>query len=191
MKLVNIKIYLFIFIIYTISCCKPSKNYYYSIDKEHFVTFKLGDINKDNSPDFAKVLEPEMYFDKKDGFFDHCKDNKCQNVISFTNGFPSIILKESLYTTVEPTFDLNKDGIKELLIARSWWIGSHIKLSIYSFNKQTNTWNILSENVRFMENSYTQFVKPLDNHRFLFNSSYYDTLLEDYSSKWDTIYLKK
>lgn len=172
------------------SCTTPKKSKLYIIPSSFTIT-KLGDINNDYQIDTARIYIPEMYYSKKDSLFDHCKNDACFSKVFFSNKLPAITLSNSVDTRVEVLEDYNQDGIKEILIEKSWWIGSHVNVEIYSFNTQSKKWLKLTENNRFMQDKYSNFVKPLTKNTFLFEIEYFDTISGDYSTRIDTIKFKK
>jgi hypothetical protein len=48
----------------------------------------------------------------------------------------------------------DEDGIKEKNFQTNWFIGTHVVIYIYSFNKVEGKWKILAKNWLYEEKSY-------------------------------------
>lgn len=130
--------------------------------------FPLGDINKDRKQDTAFVFTP-AYWEETDTigtFFGSCENDSCYNRIRFSSRFPEIYEGVSLWGQVEAIGDLNGDGIKEIIVQKSWWIGSHVTIHVYSFLK--GKWKLLAQDNLYFQKSYKNRIKKIDNRSFWF-----------------------
>ncbi len=158
------------------------------IQKEKWESFILGDLNSDGINDTAFVYTPKYYENqdvkKPDNIqFDSCVNNKCFNKIKFSSIFNEIYINNSLWGKVEAIDDLDGDGINEIIFQSNWWIGTHIEIIIYSYNKETKEWVILANNRLYEEGSYKERVTKINNDRFKFKIEYMDSIESDWKNK--------
>mgnify|MGYP001336706423 CR=1 FL=1 len=176
----------------TLSCNKQSqkKSYNLKSQNEEIEMFLLGDINIDGILDTAYVLTPKHYLDSINQF-DSCLNNNCFNVIKFSSKYKDIVIKNSIWGKVETLDDLDNDGIKEILFQTNWWIGTRVRIYIYSYNRKIKNWVILAENKLYEEESYKYRISKINNEKFNFKIEYYDTIEYDFKNKIMTIPIKK
>lgn len=67
-----------------------------------------------------------------------CDKNRCFNVVLFSNNMPKIKINNSIWSRVENTHDINKDGKNELLICTNWF--STTLSNLYLFSYSNNHW---------------------------------------------------
>lgn len=109
----------------------------------------LGDINFDNIIDTAIVHTPAFYsiIDKKTqkpiDYFIGTVDSTYDNLITFSNGLPSLFIEQSLWGKVKMVDDINKDGLCEILVLKSWYNGCWNILYLYSL--VNNQWEIINQ----------------------------------------------
>jgi hypothetical protein len=183
----NILIALLLFLLSCNSIKKEHKNNV-KTNKEKWKSFVLGDIDNNGSIDTAFVFTPEYYetIDLKNPDniqFDSCKNNKCFNKIKFSSIFNEIYINNTLWGKVESIEDLDGDGINEIIFQTNWWLGTHVEIIIYSYNKSTNKWGILAKNRLYEEESYKDRVTKINNERFKFKIEYMDTVESDLKTK--------
>jgi hypothetical protein len=140
----------------------------WTLQPGNWEAFPLGDINKDRKQDTAFVFTP-AYWEEIDSigtFFGSCENDSCYNRIRFSTHFPEIYEGMSLWGQVETIGDLNGDHIKEIVIQKSWWIGSHVTIHIYSFLK--GKWKLLAQDNLYFQKSYKNRIRKIDNRSFWF-----------------------
>ncbi len=130
--------------------------------------FPLGDINKDRKQDTAFVYTPAYWVEKDSNgsMFGSCENDSCYNVVRFSTRYPEIYEGMSLWGSVEAIEDLNGDHFKEIIVQKSWWIGSHVTIHVYSFLK--GKWKLLAEDHLYMQDSYKNRIRKIDNRSFWF-----------------------
>lgn len=159
--------------------------------------FRLGDIDGDKKRDWAKVYTPAYYGTKSDEdngviLFDSCVDNnKCYNRISFSNGLPEIYQENTRWGKVEAIDDLDGDGVNEIVFQTNWFIGTHVTIYVYSFDKVTNQWVILADNWLYEKDSYKDRITKIDTTEFKLSIEYMDTIEHDIMTKDTIIKIKK
>ena len=167
------------------------------IVKANWEAFALGDMNHDNLPDTAFVYTPAYYGtpiaeDPKSIDFDSCVGGKNYNKIKFSAGLPPIVLDNTLWGKVEPIGDLDEDGINEFIFQTNWYIGTHVQISIYSFNKEKSKWVVLATNNLYFDDSYKNRITKINKHQFRFKIEYMDTIeLHDLAHKEIVVDIKK
>ncbi len=140
----------------------------WTLQPGNWEAFTLGDINKDRKQDTAFVYTP-AYWEEKDtigSFFGSCENDSCYNRIQFSTHFPEIYEGMSLWGQVEAIGDLNGDHIKEIIVQKSWWIGSHVTIHVYSFLK--GKWQLLAQDNLYFQKSYKNRIEKIDNRSFWF-----------------------
>lgn len=134
--------------------------------------FILGDINGDNIVDTAFVYTPSRInglIGEKDSL--PC-NGKCYNKVTFSCGFPPIIVDDCIEGKIEAIDDLNGDGNKELIFETGWFMGTHVNIYVYSLIN--NQWKILASNWLYSRDTYKDRVRKLDNKRFEFIEETWD-----------------
>jgi hypothetical protein len=179
-----------------ISLNKSNRNSNIIIQKENWETFALGDINNDGINDTAFVYTPKYYesidtINPNTALFEKCENNNCYNKIKFSTNFNGINIKNSLWGKVETIEDLDNDGIKEIIFQTNWWIGTHVKIIVYSYNQKTKKWTILCSNSLYEQDSYKDRVTKIDNRSFKFKIEYMDTIESDLKNKEVIIEIRK
>lgn len=114
-------IFLFIF------CIQNAKSQTSEFDIEKIV---IGDINNDKVIDTAFVKGPK-FINEEDGWGD-CKDGNCKITVSFSCNFPSVTIANSVSGFVENIGDIDNDGISEIIIVPSWFIGCWGQIHFYT-----------------------------------------------------------
>ncbi|HPI11794.1 MAG TPA: hypothetical protein PLK63_12195, partial [Catalimonadaceae bacterium] len=104
--------------------------------------------------------------DSNGSMFGSCENDSCYNVVRFSTRYPDIYEGMSLWGSVEAIEDLNGDHIKEIIVQKSWWIGSHVTIHVYSFLK--GKWTLLAEDHLYMQDSYKNRIRKIDNRSFWF-----------------------
>lgn len=198
------KIIIGVLLFLTMGCQKKSTNHPHknqnSSEKKIIIegkweAFPLGDIDNDKISDTSFVYTPSYYGIKTPELhgeveFDGCVGKRCYNRVRFTNNLPEIRIDNSLWGTVEPIADLDEDGINELVFQTNWWIGSHVQIKIYSFDKRKRKWVILASNSLYGQDSYKDRITKINKDKFKFKIEYMDTIEHDLMNK-DTIMLIK
>lgn len=186
----TLKIIFIAILLFTASCNSMKKELKnkVKIQKEKWESFILGDLNNDGINDTAFVYTPKYYETediKNSDYiqFDSCVNNKCFNKIKFSSSFNGIYINNSLWGKVEAIDDLDGDGINEIIFQTNWWIGTHVEIIIYSYNKKTKKWVILANNRLYGEESYKERVTKINNNRFKFKIEYMDTIESDLKNK--------
>jgi hypothetical protein len=159
-------------------------------------SFPLGNMDMDNIPDTAYVYTPAYYgtpneLDPNELNFDSYIDDKHYNDIKFSNGLRALHIDNTLWGTVEPIADLDEDGINEFIFQTNWFIGTHISIYIYSYNKKKKRWVVLARNWCYGEDSYKDRVTKIDKSEFKFRIEYMDTIEGDILKKDTLIQIKK
>lgn len=143
---------------------------------------QLKNINGDKIDDkafitYKRIITPDSIYSKE------CGQNVCYCRIKFSSSkIPEMII-EGYSITLMSTFDINKDGKKEVLIFRELEQYNWGRVSIYSFYK--NKWKLLGDVNVFLgdEDSYK-------NRILKFGSKYY--ILEDrWNYDFTKLYKKK
>lgn len=186
----TLKIIFIAILLFTASCnsIKKEQKNKVKIQKAKWESFILGDLNNDGINDTAFVYTPKYYetedFKNPDDIqFDSCVNNKCFNKIKFSSIFNEIYINNSLWGKVEAIDDLDGDGINEIIFQTNWFIGTHIEIIIYSYNKNTKKWVILADNKLYEEESYKDRVTKINNDKFKFKTEYMDTIESDLKNK--------
>jgi hypothetical protein len=140
----------------------------WTLQPGNWEAFPLGDINKDRKQDTAFVFTPAYWeeYDSNGSIFGSCENDSCYNRIRFSTRFPEIYEGMSLWGQVEAIGDLNGDGIKEIIVQKSWWIGSHVTIHVYSFLK--GKWKLLAQDNLYFQKSYKNRIKKIENRSFWF-----------------------
>ena len=144
-------------------------------------TFVLGDMDHDGVIDTAFVYT-SAYYGTIDSempeltMFDSCVNQHCYNKIKFSSALPGISVENTLWGSVEAIEDLDEDGISEFIFQTNWFIGSHVTIQIYSFNKKNGKWLVLAENRLYQQDSYQDRIKKIDKEKFRFKIEYMDTI---------------
>jgi hypothetical protein len=144
-----------------------------SLIKPLIEKFILGDINCDNIVDTAFIYTPERMKElpgEKDSL--PC-NGKCYNKITFSCGFPPIIVEDCIRGKIEAIDDLNEDGIKELIFQTSWFTGTSVGIYIYSFIN--NKWVILASTNLYYRDSYKNRVRKINKNKFELIEETWDT----------------
>ncbi len=169
----TLKIILIPILIFSVGCnsIKKEQKSKVKTQSEKWESFALGDLDNDGIKDTAFVYTPKYYetVDIKNADysqFDNCVNNKCFNKIKFSSNFNDIIINNSLWGKVESINDLDEDGIKEIIFQTNWWIGTHVEIIIYSYNKKTKQWIILAKNRLYEEESYKDRVSKINHEKF-------------------------
>ena len=160
--------------------------------------FPIGDINNDNiadtsfiyTPAYYGTINPEMPINDNVEF-DSCVNGECYNKVRFSNNFPSILIENSLWGSVESIEDLDGDGIKELIFQSNWYIGSHVEIYIYSFDRKKRNWIVLAENNLYGEDGYKDRVVKINNEKFKFKIEYLDTIEYLFMTKEIVVKIRK
>ncbi len=194
----TLKIIFIAILLFTASCNSIKKELKNKviIQKEKWESFILGDLNNDGINDTAFVYTPKYYETediKNPDYiqFDSCVNNKCFNKINFSSYFNGIYINNSLWGKVEAIDDLDSDGINEIIFQTNWWIGTHVEIIIYSYNKKTKKWLTLANNRLYAEDSYKERVTKINNNRFKFKIEYMDTIESDLKNKEVIIEINK
>lgn len=158
--------------------------------------YLLGDMDADNLPDTAYVYTSPYYETPFEGQseemeFAGCVNDTCYNRIKFSTGYPEIWFGNSLWGTVEPIGDLDEDGVDEFIFQTGWFIGSHVGIYIYSFDKDKKHWVVLAKNYVYGEDSYKDRITKIDKSEFKFNIEYMDAVEGDWMKKDTLIRIKK
>ncbi len=140
----------------------------WTLQPGNWEAFPLGDINKDRKQDTAFVYTPAYWeeYDSNGSIFGSCENDSCYNLIRFSTHFPEIYEGMSLWGQVEAIGDLNGDHTKEIIVQKSWWIGSHVTIHVYSFFREK--WQLLAEDNLYFQKSYKNRIKKIDNRSFWF-----------------------
>ena len=186
----TLKIIFIVILLFSASCnsIKKEQKRKIKIHEGIWESFVLGDLDNNGISDTAFVYTPKYYetVDIKNpdySQFDSCINNKCFNKIKFSSIFNDIYINNSLWGKVESISDLDGDGISEIIFQTNWWIGTHIEIIIYSYNKNTKKWVILANNRLYAEESYKDKVSKINNNKFKFKIEYMDTTESDLKNK--------
>ena len=125
----NTKSY-FLFFLF-VFCYQNAKSQTNEFDLEKIV---IGDINNDKVVDTAFVKGPK--FLNETDFYGDCNNGNCLITVSFSCSFPSITLENAVTGFVENIGDIDKDGISEIIIVPSWFIGCWGKVQFFSLKKK-------------------------------------------------------
>ena len=90
----------------------------------------IGDINNDKIIDTAFVKGPR-FINEDDGWGD-CKNGNCEITISFSCDYPNISIGNAVSGFVENIGDIDNDGISEIIIVPSWFIGCWGQIHFYT-----------------------------------------------------------
>ena len=170
---------------------------YDTLINEEWRQFILGDINNDNIIDTAFVNTPAYYAtiypEYKDELpmFKSCINDSCYNKVKFSSKFSEIYRPNTLWGSVEPIQDLDEDGIKEIVFQTNWYIGTHVEIYLYSFNKIKGEWVILAKNWLYGEDSYKDRIKKINKEKFKFKIEYMDPIEHDIKNKNIIVKIKK
>ena len=200
--------HIIILLLFSIIGCKNSEpNKDIEIEKKHnnktivqekWASFPIGDIDNDRIADTSFICTSAYYgkinpeLPATDNIeFDSCVNSKCYNKIKFSNNLPAILVENSLWGSIESIEDLDEDGIKELIFQTNWFIGTHVEIYIYSFNKINRKWYVLAKNNLYSEDSYKDRITKINREAFKFKIEYMDTIEHDLMSKEIEIQIKK
>jgi hypothetical protein len=160
--------------------------------------FPVGDIDNDKISDTAFVYTPAYYgkinpeLPKNDNIeFEDCVNSKCYNKIKFSNNFPSILVENSLWGSIESIEDLDGDSIKELIFQTNWYIGTHVEIYVYSFDRKKRKWFVLAKNNLYGQDSYKDRITKINKEKFKFKIEYMDTIEHDLMNKEIVVKIKK
>lgn len=119
----------------------------------------LGDINNDKIIDTAFVKGPR-FINEKDGWGD-CRNGNCLITVNFSCDFPSITLENAVAGFVENIGDIDKDGISEIIIVPSWFIGCWGQIHFFTLkNKKWKNVGKVKRNI-CLEESYMNCIKKM------------------------------
>lgn len=157
-------------------------------------SFLLGDMNSDQINDTAFIYTPAYYASidttiSSDYIFDSCVNNQYYNLLRFSCNLPELSIENSLWGSVELIEDLDEDGFSEIIVQTNWFIGSQVRIYIYSY--MNGKWIVLAENKRYYEDSYKNLVTKIDKSKFKFKIEYFNKRKKDYLNKTVTVKIKK
>jgi len=119
----------------------------------------IGDINNDKIIDTAYVKSPK-FIDDKDGWGD-CKDGNCLITVGFSCQYPDIVLKNAVAGDVENIGDIDGDGISEIIIIPSWFVGCWGQIHFFTLkNKKWKNVGTARRNI-CQEESYLKGIKKI------------------------------
>lgn len=158
------------------------------IIKANWKAFPIGDIDFDAVQDTAFIFTPKYFGTKNPDFPDQmdfagCVDNDCFNTVRFSNSLPDFKVDDTLWGTVESIEDLDEDGFKEIIFQTNWWIGTHVEITILSFDLKTKKWVPLASNDLYGEESYKDRISKINKSQFNFKIEYMDTIAGDFATK--------
>lgn len=174
---------------------RNSNAYLVRFQKGAWESFLLGDLNHDNIDDTAFVYTPAYYESRTlndadhEFMFDSCVNNQSYNKVRFSCDLPEIFIENSIWGKVEGIDDLDSDGYREIIFQTNWFIGTHVDIYVYSFNKKK--WVVLAENNLYEEDSYRHRVKTISKEKFKFKIEYMDTIEHDLMNKYITVKIRK
>jgi len=123
----------------------------------------IGDINNDKVIDTAFVKGPK-FINNEDGWGD-CTTGNCEITISFSCGYPSITMANAVAGFVENIGDIDKDGIAEIIIVPSWFIGCWGQIHFYTLKK--GNWKNIGNAKRNIcrEESFMNCIKKMKGNK--------------------------
>jgi hypothetical protein len=123
----------------------------------------IGDLNHDKIIDTAFVKGPK-YINEKE-FWGDCKNGNCAITISFSCHFPSITLKNAVTGFVENIGDIDNDGIAEIIIVPSWFIGCWGQINFYTLKK--GKWKAVGSAKRNIcgDESFMNYIKKMKGNK--------------------------
>ena len=150
----NINSYFLIFLF--AFCIQNVKSQTNKFDLEKII---IGDINNDKIIDTAFVNGPKYISEKE--FWGDCKNGNCAITISFSCNFPSITIENAVTGFVENIGDIDNDGISEIIIVPSWFVGCWGKIHFYTMKNRK--WKDAGNAKRNLcgEESFMQFIKKM------------------------------
>ena len=159
METKNLNLFIFILFAFTAEAQTKSVNNSSIIHSFDIEKIPIGDLNNDKIIDTAFVQGPK-YLNQEDGWGD-CTDGHCKITVSFSSKYPSATVDNAVSGFVENIGDIDHDGIAEIMIVPSWFIGCWGKLHFYTLKsgKWKNVGNIKRNICR--EESYMNCIKKM------------------------------
>ena len=147
-------------ILLLILCLQNAKSQTNEYEMEKIV---IGDINNDKIIDTAFVKGPKFINDN-DGWGD-CKNGNCKIVVSFSCNFPNVTLENAVSGFVENIGDIDNNGICEIIIVPSWFIGCWGQIHFYSMKSEK--WKNIGNAKRNIcgDESFMNYIKKIKRNK--------------------------
>ena len=131
-----------------------------AFDIEHIV---MGDLNNDKITDTAFVKGPK-FLNESDGWGD-CTNGDCKITVSFSCDMPNISLPNAVSGSVENIGDIDDDGIAEIIIVPSWFVGCWGEIHFFTLkNKRWKEIGKARTNI-CREESYRNRIKKTESRK--------------------------